>query len=219
MSDKKELVIVGAGPGGYAAAFYAADRRHNGAVQRLHFSTGKQTFIKTLIFGRWPVLWGSLVIAILAIATLLVTGHTWSITFAFGLWGAKLWQALGGAPELTAYWSSGYPARALGSSVLYDVTSVMNFGIILGAALAAALANKFSPPMKLHKKRVLTAIVGGLLLGYGARLAFGCNIGALFAGISTGSAHAWVWLLGAIFGNLLGVYIRKGLGFDKRTVT
>jgi uncharacterized membrane protein YedE/YeeE len=201
------------------AAFYTADRRRNGAVQRLHFSTGKQTFIKTLIFGHWPVLWGSLIIAILAIATLLVTGHTWSITFAFGLWGAKLWQALGGAPELTSYWSSGYPARALGSSVLYDVTSVMNFGIILGAALAAALANKYSPPMKLHKKRVLTAILGGLLLGYGARLAFGCNIGALFAGISTGSAHAWVWLVGGIFGNLLGVYIRKGLGFDKRTVT
>jgi uncharacterized membrane protein YedE/YeeE len=200
-------------------AFYKTDYKHNGAAQRLHFSNAKQTILKTVIFGRWPVLWGSIILAILAIATLLVSGHTWSITFAFGLWGAKLWQALGGTPELTPYWSSGYPARALGSSVLYDVTSVMNFGIILGAALAAALANKFSPPMRLHTKRVMTAIAGGLLLGYGARLAFGCNIGALFSGISTGSAHAWVWLLGGIFGNMLGVHIRLRLGFDQRAVS
>ncbi len=200
------------------AVFYKVDRKHNGAVKKLSLRNDRQSFLATLIYGRWPLIWGSIALAILALMTLLITGHTWSITFAFGLWGAKLWQALGGTPELSTYWSSAYPARALASSVLYDVTSVMNFGIILGAALAAALANKFSPPMQLHAKRIVIAIVGGLLLGYGARLAFGCNIGALFAGISTGSAHAWLWLLGGIIGNIAGVRIRLMLGYDRKIV-
>jgi len=33
------------------------------------------------------------------------------------------------------------------------------------------------------------AVVGGLLLGYGARIAFGCNIGAYFTGIAFTSLH------------------------------
>ena len=41
-----------------------------------------------IIFGPWPVLWGALSLALLGLATLLVAGHPWSITFAFGLWGA-----------------------------------------------------------------------------------------------------------------------------------
>lgn len=185
---------------------YKIDQKHNTSITYLTLRR-KLPHIP-LIFGQWPLLWGSILIALMAAATLLLSGHTWSITFAFGLWGAKIWQALGGNPELTQYWSSGYPNRALHASVLADVTSVMNFGILAGAALAAALANKFSPPSLINYKRILTAMIGGLLLGYGARLAFGCNIGALLGGMTTGSAHAWVWLLGGFTGNILGVKLR-----------
>lgn len=185
---------------------YKMDLRHNTTIKKL--SVQRTTTQQALIFGQWPILWGSILIALLAATTLLVTGHTWSITFAFGLWGAKLWQALGGHPELTQYWSSGYPYRALNSSVLADITSVMNFGILTGAAIAAALANKFSPLGVINYQRLFSAIIGGLLLGYGARLAFGCNIGALLGGITTGSAHAWVWLLGGFAGNIFGVRLR-----------
>ena len=40
------------------------------------------------------------------------------------------------------------------------------------------------PPLSLA-----AAVIGGLLLGYGARLAFGCNIGAFFSGVVSGSLH------------------------------
>jgi hypothetical protein len=36
-------------------------------------------------------------------------------------------------------------------------------------------------------------IGAGLVLGYSARLAFGCNVGAYFSGIASGSLHGWVW--------------------------
>ena len=46
------------------------------------------------------------------------------------------------------------------------------------------------------------------MLGYGARLAFGCNIGAYFSGIASGSLHGWVWMVAAFAGNMAGVKLR-----------
>ena len=167
------------------------------------------------IHGQWPLWWGVIGLAVLNLATLIVAGHPWSITYAFGLWGAKIWSAVGGDPGSWVYWSSGYAQQSLNSSVLTDTTSVMDFGIILGSLLAAALAGKFAPRIKLSGKRVFTAVVGGLLLGYGARLGFGCNIGALVGGISSGSLHGWLWLLAGFCGGITGVYLRIWLKVDK----
>ncbi len=91
----------------------------------------------------------------------------------------------------------------------------MDFGTILGAMLAAALAGKFAPAMKLTRTRVLTTIVGGLLLGYGARLGFGCNIGALVGGITSGSLHGWLWMVAGFCGGITGVHLRIWLKVDK----
>ncbi len=55
---------------------------------------------------------------------------------------------------------------------------------------------------------VAAAIAGGLLLGYGARLAYGCNIGAFFSGVASTSLHGWVWIVAAVLGNVIGVRLR-----------
>ena len=60
----------------------------------------------------------------------------------------------------------------------------------------------------------LAAAVGGLLMGYGARLSFGCNIGALFSGIASGSLHGWVWFAAAFAGSGLGIALRPVFGMD-----
>ena len=49
---------------------------------------------------------------------------------------------------------------------------------------------------------------GGLLLGYGARLAYGCNIGAYFSGVASGSLHGWLWLVAAFAGSVVGTHLR-----------
>ena len=46
-------------------------------------------------------------------------------------------------------------------------------------------------------------------MGYGARLSFGCNVGALFSGIASGSLHGWVWFLFAFIGSMIGVKFRR----------
>jgi uncharacterized membrane protein YedE/YeeE len=190
---------------GLYALLRRLEQRRHGTVRPLAAAAPETPFVDRLLFGTWPLSWGVIGLSSLGLVTLLIAGHPWSITFAFGLWGTKLWQALGGDVGAWSYWSAGYPALALGRSVLADTTSLMDFGIVLGAALAAALAGKFAPDEKLPWRSVAAAVLGGLLMGYGARLSFGCNIGALLAGISTGSLHGWLWLVSAFAGSVVGV--------------
>ena len=197
--------------------FILLEQKRQGRVQVLSFKTDKISagLLQHFIYGQWPILWAVLALAILCLFTVLVAGHPWSITFAFGLWAAKLWNAFGGDVSQWSYWSQGYPAKALQQSVLMDTVSVMDFGIILGALLAAALAGRFAPPENIKLAEVIAAIIGGLFMGYGARLAFGCNIGGLLAGISSGSLHGWLWFIAGFIGSALGVKLRIVSGLDK----
>ena len=56
-------------------------------------------------------------------------------------------------------------------------------------------------------------IIAGFLLGYSSRLAFGCNVGAMVSGISTGSIHGWIWVVMAFLGSLIGVRVRRYFGY------
>ncbi len=191
------------------------EQRRHGDIHKLGHASGNKSFIDQLIFGPWPLWWAIASLAALNYLTLLIAGHAWTITFAFGLWGTKIWAAMGGDISTWTYWQGAYASKALNNSVLADTTTLMDFGIIIGAMLAAALAGKFAPDSKIDRTGLFTAIAGGLMLGYGARLAFGCNIGGLLAGISTGSVHGWLWLVSGFIGNMAGVWLRVLLKIDK----
>lgn len=158
--------------------------------------------------GPWPLVAGAVGLAAVNIATLTIGGRPWGVTSAFALWGAKLFAALGIDVASWAYWTTPAQATALRSSVLMDVTSVMDFGIMLGALMAAMLAGRFAPVWKVSGKSLAAAVIGGMLLGYGARIAYGCNIGAYFSGIASGSLHGWLWLVAAFAGNIAGTGLR-----------
>ncbi len=168
-----------------------------------------------LLRGPWPLLWGAVALALLNVATLVVSGHPWSITFGFSLWGAKAAGAMGFDVTQWAFWGWPYPAWALKAGIFAETTSVMNMGILLGALLAASLAGRLGPGLlHLPVRPLIAAMVGGLLLGYGARLAYGCNIGAFFSGVASGSLHGWLWLIAALPGNWLGVRLRPLFRLD-----
>ena len=79
-----------------------------------------------------------------------------------------------------------------------------NLGIIFGALLATLLASQFKIKKIRSKKQVVAAILGGLMMGYGARIAFGCNIGALYSGIASLSVSGWVYALFLFLGAMVG---------------
>lgn len=162
-----------------------------------------------LIKGPWPLFLGALLLAILNFLMLNVAGHPWSITFAFGLWGAKIADFIGINVANWDFWNFQYPKGALRNSIFADHTSISNFGIILGALIASSLAGSFNNKSEIKPKIILAAIFGGFFMGFGARLAFGCNIGALFSGIASGSLHGWLWFLFAFVGSYFGVRLRR----------
>jgi uncharacterized membrane protein YedE/YeeE len=157
---------------------------------------------------------GAIALAVLNFVTLALSGRPWGITSAFALWGAKAASIAGIDVASWPYWASQANAAALAAPVSRDVTSVMDIGIVLGAMLAAALAGRYAPVRRVPLRSLIAAIVGGLLLGYGARLAYGCNIGAYFSGIVSGSLHGWLWLVAAFFGNVVGTRLRPAFGLD-----
>ncbi|MEQ8500962.1 MAG: YeeE/YedE family protein [Sneathiellaceae bacterium] len=167
-----------------------------------------------LLAGPWPLMVAGAALALLNFATLVTAGHPWTITWGLTLWGAKTARALGWDPAGSPFWRDGFPASALAEPVLADVTSVMDIGIVVGALAAAVLAGRFR--LRLHggPGPLLAAVLGGLMLGYGARLAYGCNIGALFSGAASTSLHAWLWLAAALPGNWLGCRLRPCFGLD-----
>lgn len=182
------------------------ERRRRGGVGRATAPAWR------LVDGPWPLLWGAAGLALLNFATLAVAGHPWSITFAFSLWGAKLLNAGGFDVAAWIFWTWPMPRQALQSSIFADTTSVMDIGILAGALLAAGLAGRFAPNLRIRPRAAAAAILGGLLMGYGARLAFGCNIGALFSGIASGSLHGWLWFGAAFMGNIIGTRLRPAFG-------
>ena len=163
------------------------------------------------LHGPWPLSAGAVALAALNALVVVLAGHPWGITWGIMLAGAKAVSALGIDLATIPFWSDGFPAEALAAPLLADTTAMMDLGIILGALLAAGLAGRFHVG-RVSLLRGLAALGGGLLLGYGARLAFGCNIGAYFSGIASTSLHGWVWLVGALLGTPVGVALRRRAG-------
>ncbi len=157
---------------------------------------------------------GAGLLAVLNLAVLVVAGHPWTITWAFTLWGAKSAQLVGWDAASSAFWSAPFQREALAGSVLADVTSLMNVGILIGALAGAALTGRFAPRLPFTPRLLASAVIGGLIMGYGARIAFGCNIGAFFSGVASTSLHGWLWIAAALPGNALGVKLRPWFGLE-----
>lgn len=167
--------------------------------------------------GSWPLAAGALVLAVLGAAVLLVSGGAWGITSAFSLWGSELVGALGGTPENWTWWKQPGNAEMLAGPVLADKNSLTDIGIMIGAAVAAALGGTWALHRGIPWRTAAASVLGGVLMGIGARLAGGCNIGAYLAGIASGSLSGWVWGAFALAGTWVGLKLRPlfGLGNPK----
>jgi uncharacterized membrane protein YedE/YeeE len=164
---------------------------------------------------RTSILIGAVVIGLLSIAVFLAARHPWSVTFGFTVWGAKI-AALAGIDFSGAeFWQWPGPKRALAESLLSDTSSLTDFGMILGAMAAAAAAKPFARNAWPPAQSLLAAAIGGLLMGWGARIGFGCNIGAFVGGVASGSLHGWIWFAAALGGCMIGIRLRPLFGLSR----
>ena len=158
---------------------------------------------------------GGIAIGLLCVAVFIAGGHPWSVTFGYTVWGAKVASALGFDFSHAAFWQWPGPKHALSESVLSDTSSLTDFGMLFGAMAAVAAAKPFAATAWPPVKSLLAAGIGGLLMGWGARLGFGCNIGAFVGGVASGSLHGWVWFAAALPGCLAGIRLRPLLGLSR----
>jgi uncharacterized protein len=151
----------------------------------------------------WSYVTGAVLLAVLATMLVVVNGKAWGVTGPFAKWGGLFLQTIG----LNADAWSFYDGSLAKYTFWKDATGLTNLGIVLGALMAVLLAASFKMKKIKSWRQVAAAVLGGLLMGIGARMAMGCNIGAFFSAIPAFSLHGWVFgvfiLLGAIVGSFM----------------
>lgn len=191
------------------------ERRRHGKVEPI-FERVQGNLGQVLLSGPWPLALGALALAVLNLATLALAGRPWVITAAFPLWGSLAVYGLGwDDPAFWTFWDEPTRTEALLRPLSADRTTVMNLGIVVGALMAAGLAGRFAPDWRIGAAAAAASACGGLLLGIGAVLAFGCNVSAYFSGIASGSLHGWAWIGPALLGNWAGIRLRPAFGLRR----
>lgn len=166
-------------------------------------------------FRRIPrrYVWAALFLAIFAVLNIVVAGQPWGVVYGLGLWAAKGATALGIPTEPSAFWELPANQARIAESLLTDVTSLTNLGLIGGALLVTVWRGGLIKELpRMPARAWVTTVIAGLILGYSSRIAFGCNVGAFFSGIATGSLHGWAWFAAGFAGSAVGVKLRPRLG-------
>jgi hypothetical protein len=76
---------------------------------------------------------------------------------------------------------------------------------LVGASFAAALAGGRFKLSKLTPKNSSTALLGGVLLGWGSMTSLGCTIGVLLSGTQAFALSGWVFFIFVFLGTWVGV--------------
>jgi uncharacterized protein len=151
-------------------------------------------------FGRpWPVIPSALVIAALNVF-LFAFDRPWTASDGMRNWGDGLLQLLGviHQPDLLP-------------PLLYS-GSVLNLGLLAGGMAAALLSREFDIRAAPINELIIGGL-GGLLMGWGAMLSFGCNIGGFFSALSALSASGLSMMVGLLVGAFIATryLVRKNI--------
>lgn len=172
-----------------------------------------------LMVTRWDFRTGGILLAFMFVFILITTKQSWGVTSAFTVWAVSFLDIFG--IEMTHPSFTSINAAASGGLLNHNGT-VRDLGIIFGSACALLLAGRFRLDKQFSKLDAFTYAVGGLFMGFGARLAGGCNIGALFSGIGNLSLSGWVFGLALFVGGVLALKYFQGrinlIGPDRHTL-
>ncbi len=163
---------------------------------------------KVLCKDEWNATTTGIVVAILSIL-IMAWWRPWGAVGAIRNWGD--WMLLkagiynGDLAELVGFVNDdGDPI--LTKSILFNTGSVIGLGFIGGAFISACLGGQFAfrfPPIREYVK----AIIAGILMGIGAALAGGCNIGGMYNAIGNLAANGFAMWVGLVPGVILGLWL------------
>jgi uncharacterized protein len=156
-----------------------------------------------VLVNYWPYWAAVLAAAVLNIFWFALSGGAWGVTTEFTRWGGHLLQLLGFDVSGWLY----FEQIKLENMPWDRGSGWLIFGMLGGALLTALLSNNFKIRMPQQRSRLLQGFIGGVLAGFGARLAMGCNLGSFFSAVPQFSLHGWIFMLGMFPGTYLGTKI------------
>lgn len=89
-------------------------------------------------------------------------------------------------------------------SILVSSGSVIGIGFVVGAFISACVGKEFALRIPPYREMV-KAVIAGILMGIGASLAGGCNVGGFYNAIGNLSASGFAMMFGLVFGVILGL--------------
>lgn len=161
----------------------------------------------------WNPYFGGFLIGLLIIVTFYITGRGVGASGALKSSVVTIVNTV--APthaENNAYYSKFIKD---GESPMNNWLVFQAVGILLGAFLSGALAGRLKlrvqhSPKITSRRRLIFALVGGLLFGLGAQIARGCTSGAALSGMAVLATGGFITMI-AIFGTgyLVAYFFRK----------
>ncbi|MFM9109622.1 MAG: YeeE/YedE thiosulfate transporter family protein [Prochlorococcaceae cyanobacterium] len=135
-----------------------------------------------------------------------VSGEPWKVLWGLGVSSAHLAKAAGWDPHGSLFWGTPSRLELLSSPWMWlrQEAVVVNLGVIYGAWMAGKQkgGQKLPQvPLSQAQKAWLRHGFGGLLMGYGGFLSYGCNISSFLGGVMSFSLHGWLWIVAAVAGS------------------
>jgi uncharacterized membrane protein YedE/YeeE len=162
----------------------------------------------TAVPKEWPYWVGGIALALINTLVLLVDDRPWGVTTTLTHVGSRALQLVDLQPERWTYFNQVGRDTLLTQFGWWDTSLWLNLGVVAGAALASLTAGEFAVRTGPRQwRRLLLSLSGGVLMGYGARLALGCTVGALVGGVASFSLHGWIFAVAVLVGVLMGIRI------------
>lgn len=159
---------------------------------------------------------GAIGLTVLFTLLLAIFKSEWGASTPYGLWVARVLITFGVDPEKIVIFANTTMGGAFETPLLEQAVSVQDIGICLGAVIYMLLAGEFVASVKealgITPKEAFWYMVGGFAMGFGTRLAQGCNAGALYSPIAAFSLSGWVFLPFMVLGGILGNRLYKKTG-------
>ncbi|GGJ88813.1 hypothetical protein GCM10007063_09170 [Lentibacillus kapialis] len=160
-------------------------------------------FIKHSILNYWNPYIALLLAGILSALYFAFTGAVWAVTGEFTRLGGEFLGLFGADISGWAY----FDMIRMDGTTLTRPGGWMIWGMFAGALIMVLLSNNFKIRVPRQKRRYVQGLFGGIIAGFGARLALGCNLAAFFTGVPQFSLHSWIFIVATGAGSYIGAKI------------
>ncbi|WP_066320149.1 selenium metabolism membrane protein YedE/FdhT [Bacillus sp. FJAT-29814] len=132
-----------------------------------------------------------------------ITATVWAVTGEFTRLGGHMLGWFGVDVSDWAY----FQLVGLEGTPVSRTDGWIVIGMLVGALITILLSNSFKIRVPKQKRRLVQGFAGGIIAGFGARLALGCNLAAFFTGVPQFSFHSWIFMVATAIGTYFGVKV------------